>query len=196
MSQLYRGVESLQGHLQSKYLLPINQIGQRYNGWVDDSTTILQQAFNNLREGVRGSGVVQQAQEEMAPYLARLFGGSDDPANALLGNIFLRTGTQLERVNDVLARNNVLETTAEGLTRSPDEYFDLGLAVERLGPNPTNKEIMDEVANQWKSWDIKDPIQFLDRMYKSAVQLSAEAGYVNKFVQEGITLGVVSKTPS
>jgi hypothetical protein len=195
VSQLYRGVESLQGHLQSKYLLPINQIGKRYNGWVDDSTTILQQAFNNLREGVRGSGVVQQAQEEMAPYLARLFGGSDDPANALLGNIFLRTGTQLERVNDVLARNKVLETTAEGLTRSSDEYFDLGLAVERLGPNPTNKEIMDEVANQWKTRDIKDPIQFLDRMYKSAVQLTAEAGYVNKFVQEGITLGVVSKTP-
>ena len=195
VSQLYRGVESLQGHLQSKYLLPINQIGQRYNGWVDDSTTIAQQAFNNLRNNVRGSGIVGEAQEAMAPYVARLFGGSEDPANALLGNIFLRTGTQLDRVNDVLARNNVLETTAEGLTRSPDEYFDLGLAAERLGPNPTNKEIMDEVANQWKSWDIKDPIQFLDRMYKSAVQLVGEAGYVNKFVQEGIALGVVSKTP-
>ena len=194
VSQLYRGVETLQGHLQSKYLLPINQIGQRYNGWVDDSTTILQQAFNNLRQGVRGSGVVQQAQEEIAPYLARLFGGSDDPANALLGNVFLRSGMQLERVNDVLSRNKVLETTAEGLTRSPDEYFDLGLATERLGPNPSNTEIMNEVANQWKTWDIKDPIQFLDRMYKSAVQLTAEAGYVNKFVQEGITLGVVSKT--
>ena len=196
ISQLHRGVESLQGHLQSKYLLPINQIGQRYNGWVDESTTILQQAFNNLRQNVPGTGVVGQAQEELAPYVARLFGGgaADDPANALLGNIFLRTGIQLDRVNEVLARNKVLETTADGLTRSPDEFFDLGLAAERLGPNPTNADVMAEAASQWKTWDIKDPIQFLDRMYKSAVQLSGEAGYVNKFVQEGIELNVVSKT--
>jgi hypothetical protein len=121
ISQLYRGVESLQGHLQSKYLLPINQIGQRYNGWVDETTTILQQGLNNLRNNVRGSGVAGEAQEAMAPYFARLFGGSEDPANALLGNIILRTGIQLERVNEVLAQKKVLETTAEGLTRSSGE---------------------------------------------------------------------------
>jgi hypothetical protein len=195
VSQLYRGVESLQGHLQSKYFLPINQLGIRYNGWVDDTTTIAQQAFNNIREGVKGSGIVGEAQEAMVPFVARLFGGSAHKANALLGNIFLRRGTQIPRVNEVLARNKVLETTAEGLTRSPDEYFDLGLAAERLGPNPSNADVMAEVAAQWKTWDIKDPVQFLDRMYKSAVQLTGEAGYVNKFVQEGLALGVVSKTP-
>jgi hypothetical protein len=195
ISQLYRGVESLQGHLQSKYLLPINQIGQRFNGWVDETTTVIQQGFNNLRNNVRGSGIAGQAQEAMAPYVARLFGGSEDPANALLGNIILRTGIQLERVNEVLAQKKVLETTAEGLTRGPDEYFDLGLAKERLGPNATNADIMNEVAAQWKTWDIKDPIQFLDRMYRAATQLVAEAGYVNKFIQEGITLGIVSKKP-
>jgi hypothetical protein len=195
ISQLYRGVESLQGHLQSKYLLPINQIGQRYNGWVDETTTILQQGLNNLRNNVRGSGVAGEAQEAMAPYFARLFGGSEDPANALLGNIILRTGIQLERVNEVLAQKKVLETTAEGLTRSSGEYFDLGLAKERLGPNATNADIMNEVASQWKTWDIKDPIQFLDRMYRAATQLVGEAGYVNKFIQEGVALNVVSKTP-
>jgi hypothetical protein len=195
VSQLYQGTESLQGHFQSKYLLPINQLGLKYNGWVDGTTTILQQAFNNIRQGIKGSGVVGQAQEEMAPYIARLFGGSDDPANALLGNIFLRTGTQLERVNDILSQKKVLETTAEGLTRGPDEYFDLALAAERLGPNPKRSDVMAEAASQWRTWDIKDPIQFLDRMYKAAAQLTAEAGYVNKFVQEGIALDVVSKTP-
>jgi len=195
VSQLYRGVESLQGHLQSKYNIPINQLGIKYNGWVDDTTTINQQAFNNIRNGVEGSGVVGKAQEAMAPFIARLFGGSEGRANALLGNIFLRGGTQIQRVNEVFSRNKVLETTAEGLTRSPDEYFDLGLAAERLGPNASNEDIMAEVAAQWKTWDIKDPVQFLDRMYKAAVQLVAEAGYVNKFVQEGIALNVVSKTP-
>jgi hypothetical protein len=195
ISQLYRGVESLQGHFQAKYLLPINQIGIKYNGWVDETTTIVQQGFNNLRQGVKGSGVVQQVSDEMAPYVARLFGGSNDKANGLLGNIFLRTGIQLERVNEVLAQKKILDTTADGLTRSPDEYFDLGLAKERLGPNATNKEIMNEVAEQWKTWDIKDPVQFLDRMYRAASQLVAEAGYVNKFIQEGVALKVVSKTP-
>ena len=195
ISQLYRGVESLQGHLQSKYLLPINQIGQRFNGWVDETTTVLQQGLNNIREGVRGTGLAGQAQEAMDPYFARLFGGNSGKANGLLGSVFLRTGIQLERVNEVLAQKKVLETTAEGLTRGPDEYFDLGLAKERLGPNATNEEIMNEVAAQWKTWDIKDPIQFLDRMYRAATQLVAEAGYVNKFVQEGVALGVVSKKP-
>jgi hypothetical protein len=195
ISQLYRGVESLQGHLQSKYLLPINQIGQRFNGWVDDSTTIVQQALNNIRQGVRGDGVVGQAQDALDPYFARLFGGSQDPANALIGSVILRTGVQLERVNDVLSQKKILETTAEGLVRGPDEYFDLNLAKERLGPNATNKDIMDEVASQWKTWDIQDPIQFLDRMYRASIQLAGEAGYMNKFVQEGIALGIVSKTP-
>jgi len=195
VSQLYRGVESLQGHLQSKYLLPINQIGKQYNGWVDDSTTVLQQGYNNIRTGVPGTGIVGQAQEAMAPYFARLFGGSSDPANALLGNIFLRTGAQLERVNQILAQKRVLETTAEGLARAPEEYFDLGLAVEKAGPNATQEDIMNAVADQWRTWDVQDPIQFLDRMYKAAVQVSAEAGYVGKFTQEAISLGVASREP-
>ena len=200
ISELLHGKENKIGYLYDEYLIPINQLGKEYNGFVDDSTTILQQAYNNIKNGVQGTGLVGEAQTKLAAFMARMFDVSGQPENAVLGNIFLRNMTGIERVNEVLARNDVLRTTAEGIVRSPDEYFDLAKAAEdaaaAAGGKPIQQEdIMRALADQWKTWDVQDPVYFMDKMYRSAIQLVGEVSYMNDFIRQADALGFVSTKP-
>ena len=199
ISRMYHGQENLNHALSRELFEPIAQIGKKpeYNGFVGEGqTTILQEAFNAIREGRQATGVAGQAQQEMLPFVSKFFNTGDNINNSLMGNIILRGGANLDRVNQVLAGKRVLETTADSIARTPDEYFDLGAVFEKLGDNAKPEDILNELADQWKTWDVRDPMLFLDRMIRATSQLIAETGYVSKMLDESLALGLASKTPA
>lgn len=193
VSQLFRGTENLQGWLQGLYLGPIAQLGKKYNkllGSKDKARTELQQAYNNLVSGVKPTTEIEK---DLAQYVGRILPIGDAINDPILGNIFFRTAASIKRVNEILKQRRVLDTTSGEAVSLPEEFFDIGAVYEKLGANASQKEIMEELALQFRSWDVKDPIQFLDRMYRAATQLAAEAGYVTKFQDEAIELGLATR---
>ncbi len=197
VAQMYRGVENIQGQLSREILLPVGMIGQKYKGFVDEArtTTIVQEAFNAIRDGRRATGVAGEAQDELTPFFGMFFNLDGNIKNALVGNLLLRQGASLERVNEVLSARRVLETTSGKVAKTPDEYYDLGKIAEELGPDPRPEDVLNALSEQWKSWDIQDPINFLDRYTRAVSQVVGEATYVTAFRAEGLAFGWASTVP-
>jgi len=197
VKQRYSSMENIQERLAREILQPVAQIGKKYAGFADEAktTTIVQEAFNAIRNGTKASGPAGQAQEELLPLFGKFFNLDGNTSNSLMGNLILRLGGSLERVNEVLATRRVLETTSGKIPRTPDEYYDLGKIAEELGPNPTPEQIMNSLSEQWKTWDIQDPINFLDRYTRAVSQVVGEVVYVTGFRAEAIALGLASTKP-
>lgn len=195
VSRMYGGQENIHHMFQAELFGPIGQLGKKYNGYVDESTTVLQEAWNAIRGSYQAQGVAGQAQQELLPFVGKFFNLDGNPANSLIGAAVIRGGANLDRVNQVMASKRVLETTADSVVRAPDEYFDLGKVVEKLGPNASTEDIVRELGEQWKTWDVRDPILFLDRMTRATTQLIGESGYVSKMLDESLDLVLASRTP-
>lgn len=197
VKQRYSSIENIQERLAREILQPVAQIGKKYTGFADEAktTTIVQEAFNAIRNGTQASGEAGRAQRELLPLFAKFFNLGGDTANSLMGNLILRQGGSLERVNEILAARRVLETTSGKIAKTPDEYYDLGKIAEELGPNPTPEQVMNALSEQWKTWDIQDPINFLDRYTRAVSQVIGETVYVSGFRAEALALGLASIKP-
>ena len=96
-----------------------------------------------------------------------------------LGNVFLRTTSDVNLVNAMLK--------AKGI----DEVFDLDLAKQMMAEN---KMSLDEaLAGQWRNWDVKDPLDFMHRMSLARQELAFNKGTAMSFMQMARDLGAVSK---
>lgn len=199
VKQLFDGAENIQEKLALKLLIPLNQIGQKleYKGFVDTgkTTTVIQEAYNAMREGRKAAGAAGKAQEELTPLFARFFNLDGNPENSLMGNLLVRQGTSLERVNEILSRRKVLETTSGKIAKAPDEYYDLGKIAEELGPNAKPEDVMNALSEQWKTWDVQDPILFLDRYTRAVSQAVGESTYVTGFVSQSAKFNLLSTKP-
>jgi hypothetical protein len=160
-------------------------------------TSVLQQAVRNVQQGVKSAegSVLRNAEDQVRPMLTRFFDMSDDMQNVLLGNAFFRTGAGWESINSVLAYNNVTKTPPGGV------FFDFDLALANATKTaktkgaPTQDEIMQAMLEQWRTWEIDDPINFLYTTNRAMVQLSAEVGFVTGFKKKAIETGVGSYVP-
>lgn len=197
VAQMYKGVENIQGQLAREILVPIAMLGQKYKGFVDEArtTTIAQEAFNAIREGRKATGIAGEMQTELLPFFGKFFNLDGVAGNALMGNLLLRQGASLERVNEILSSRRVLETTSGKVAKTPDEYYDLGKVAEELGPNPKPEDVLNALSEQWKTWDIQDPINFLDKYTRAISQVIGEATYVTAFKAESLGMGLASTTP-
>jgi hypothetical protein len=169
-------------------------------------TTVLQQAFINVQRGIRSTPgtSLREAEDSVRPMLARFFDQTDEAQNALLGNAFFRTGAGREAINSIMEYNKVLGST-NGLAKTPPRgiFFDEDLAFKMANDkakeagraSATSDEVMQELLNQWKTWDVQDPIEFMFSINRAMVQLSAEVGFVTAFKQRAIAEGVGSLTP-
>ena len=160
-------------------------------------TTVLQQAINNVQKGIKSTEgtVLREAEDQIRPMLARFFDMSDDIQKVLLGNAFFRTGAGWDAINSTLSYNTVTKTPPAGV------FFDYDLALENAAKvakkpgAPTQDEIMQSMLEQWRTWEIDDPIDFMYRINRAMVQLSAEVGFVTGFKRKAIETGVGSYIP-
>lgn len=175
-------------------------------------TSVLQQAMRNVQNGVKSPAgtVLRKAEDDVRPMMARFFDQSDNIQNALLGNAFFRTGAGREAINDVLGYGEVLGTKGPPRGIFFDEDLAFKSATEKLAAEnarrlargeeikktkPNSDDVLDELLNQWKTWDIEDPIDFMYRINRAMVQLSSEVAYVTAFKQKAFQTGVGSYKP-
>jgi hypothetical protein len=173
---------------------------------------VLEQAFKNVQSGTRSAegSVLRKAEDDIRPLMSRFFDQTDDMQNVLLGNAFFRTGAGREAFNDVFEYNAVLGKSGGAAKLPPNGFFfdqDLAFksAAERLVRRneelvaagkkpgrtaPTQEEITGELLNQWKTWDVEDPIGFMYAVNRAMVQLSSEVSFITQFKQKAIELGL------
>jgi len=192
-------------HMVSKQLLtPLRALARNndyYKPVLEGSkTSVLKQAFINVQRGIRSSegSILRKAEDDIRPMIAKIFDTTDEVQNMLLGNAFFRTGAGVDAINAVLDYNKILG----GKTGPGGVFFDLDLAqktaaqVAKAAKRPmTADDVNAAMMSQWKTWQVDDPIDFLARLNKAAVQISSEVGFVNAFRMKAIAQGVGSNTP-
>jgi len=178
---------------------------------------VFEQAFKNVQTGTRSAEgtVLRKAEDDFRPMLARFFDQTDDMQNVLLGNAFFRTGAGRESINEIFEYNSVLGKLGDGAKLPPNGlFFDQDLAIKTATDKlvkaseslvaagkkpgrtvPTQEEITGELLNQWKTWDVERPFDFMYAVNRAMVQLSTEVSFVTQFKQKTFELGLGSTRP-
>jgi hypothetical protein len=179
--------------------------------------TVLEQAFKNVQSGIKSAEgtVLRKAEDDVRPLMARFFDQTDELQNVLLGNAFFRTGAGREAINSVFEYNSVLGKSGGAAKLPPNGlFFDQDLAFKSAADKlikanealvaagkkpgrtvPTQEEITGELLNQWKTWDVVDPIGFMYAVNRAMVQLSTEVSFVAQFKEKAFQLGLASSKP-
>ena len=179
--------------------------------------TVLEQAFRNVQAGTRSAegSVLRKAEDDIRPMMARFFDQTDELQNVLLGNAFFRTGAGREAINSVFEYNAILGKSGSAAKLPPSGvFFDQDLAIKTATEKlvkaneglvaagkkpgrtvPTQEEITGELLNQWKTWDVEDPIGFMYAVNRAMVQLSTEVSFVTQFKEKALQLGLGSSRP-
>jgi hypothetical protein len=209
-SRLFYAIMNNMAFVNKPYLKSLKAI-MNTKKFMDDlpgsNKKVIQQAFINIQRGIRSTPgtTLREAEDNVRPLLARFFDMTDEAQNALLGNAFFRTGAGREAINSIMEYNKVLGST-NGLAKTPPRgiFFDEDLAFKMANDKAkeagraaaTGDEVMQELLNQWKTWDVQDPLEFMYSINRAMVQLSAEVGFVTAFKQRAIAEGVGSLKPS
>lgn len=133
----------------------------------DIDGTLSATAFRNLQQGVASSNPqTAELEQMMAGVLGDFF---DLEAAGSLGNSFLRISGKEDVVNAALASKGIKhEFVADG-------------------PVP--------VPEQWKEWDITDPLDFMHRMNLAREELAINAGVARSFLSLAKKTGAYSDAP-
>ncbi len=168
--------------------------------------SVLQRAFKNVQAGTKSpeGTILRESEDQVRPMMSRFFDQTDELQNILLGNAFFRTGAGREAINSVLDYNAVLGKSG-GASKTPPSgvFFDEDLAVKTATARavedgrkvPTPEEINQELFNQWKTWDVEDPIGFMYAINRAMIQLSSEVSFVTSFKQKAMQLRLASTKP-
>lgn len=162
----------------------------------DGKTTVLQQAFRQIQSGTYGPQATRELSEafnDLQKYVGLLFDLSGKPENTLLGNAFFRTGAGIQYINRILEQYRVLGDV-EGVAKLPigGVFFDIDKANDLIRTGRSNRSLLEEASEQWRTWEITDPIQFIGRMNAALGRVAAEVSFVEKFVNKASKYGLVS----
>jgi hypothetical protein len=139
------------------------------------------EAFRNLQRGVISSNAEHAAAAEAyRPLVDQLFGTGHE-AN-LKDNAFFRNATAVYHLNKVLQQKGLGE-----------HLVDVAAAVD--ASKVSKKSIIDEVANQWMTHDVKDPSEYLNKMFSTLVQVNAHHTLAMDVISKAKLYGAFSETP-
>ena len=165
---------------------------EEYAKYLDDGkTTVLMQGFRNLqRPGVSSPAntILRAVEDDLSKHMAMLFDLSPNNANAVLGNQFFRTGAGMEYINDMLGQYRVL---GDNVTPPNGIYFDIGQASDAVRKGQASDKLT-AAANQWRTWNVKDPVEFIGRMNAAAGRMAADVSFVEKFLSKAKSFNLVS----
>lgn len=119
----------------------------------------LNAAFSAYKRGeVPIEPAAKAAYDDMAQAVNFLF----DTKDPLMGALW-RTGAGVDEINKALKM--------KGITHA----FDEAKAAESIKqPGALNKDKWSELADQWRTWDIADPLNFLDRAHQALSGVAAK----------------------
>lgn len=159
----------------------LTALNRSYSGLVEGTTTtVLQQAMRDIQSGVVSANPqIQAAADGLSKTLGEMFDLTDKPS--LLGNAFFRENINIHHLNDAL--------DAAGM----EHLFDVEKAATDATANGT--EFLDEISQQWKGWDIKDPVDFSMKMYSALTRVNGDASIGQTFTRMATDLGKASSVP-
>lgn len=169
----------------------LNKLGRKYNQVLDaKGTSVVERAFQLIQKGIRPTASEPQvlaAWGDLMRHAGKIFDTSPDAVNSILGNQFLRTGQGVEYANDILGSYRVL---GDNVTPPNGVYFNLEEA--RAAAKISGRDVMEEAAEQWRTWPIKDPVEFLAKLNAAAGRMAADITFVEKFIARAGDYGLTS----
>lgn len=144
---------------------------------ISDDPNLLQNVFAAIQRGESyGSDEAVKGLDEMIRGVLGDFFDLD--ASGSMGNVFLRTTAQPELVNAMLKQKGI------------DQAFDLGLAKKTAAAKGIPLD--QALADQWKSWKVTDPLDFMHRMSQARQELAFNKGAALSFMDMARSKGAVS----
>jgi len=139
-------------------------------------------AFQSIQKGVLSPDpVVAGAAADLADIAGQIFGGTG--RSALIDNSFFRSNASIHHANAVI----------EFYFKNGDYLFDADKAAEAA--KLSGRTVMEEAAEQWRTWDIKDPADFLNRMYTGLAKVNADQSIAQAFQKLTTDMRLSSKVP-
>jgi hypothetical protein len=172
----------------------IEQIGKlvtKHGGVVKGATSTtnsltLKAAWNSLRTGAPiDNPAINAARADLEQIFGQLFDTTRQ--ESILGNVFFRNPVSVDHVNGELRAVGLRDAHGQEI------IFDIAAADAKSKANGT--DLMTEVIEQWRTWDIADPAEALLKLFAASERVSTRAiigQNFNKFTAEN---GLFSTTP-
>lgn len=150
----------------------INKAARR----ISPDQELLPSVFSGIQRGVT---FTDPKQAELADMIQGVLGDFFDlDAVGSMGNVFLRTTSQPELINAMLKQKGI------------DQAFDLDLA--RRTAAEQRIPLDQAISEQWRTWQINDPLDFMHRLSQARQELAFNKGTALSFVEMARGLGAVS----
>jgi hypothetical protein len=182
MKGLWQGVHGA-SVLSSSYLAKVNDDLSAMSKELGKDT--LDTAFSLIQKsGTHSDPKVLRAMKLLNEKLNLLW---DTQGDAVLGNAFLGTEPMVEHLNDLLRKN------FSGSNNKVPE-FNVSEAQELVDANP-GMTLGEALSVQWRSWDVSDAPDFVNRLMSAAVNVAEQRAVVNLFDTNMAKWGGSSTTP-
>ena len=173
---------------QGQFRRDLSALAKTHSGILEDGTTpILVQAMRDVQRGVSSQDPrVIDAENDLRQAVAQIF--DLGPDGSQLGNTFFRSNSGLSYLNSIMD----LPQFRTGF------QFDLAeaKAASRAAKAEGRKLSVREAAmDQWREWDIDDPLDFLDRMYGAGMKINTEWSVAQSFLRFGKQHDLVASAP-
>lgn len=173
-------------------ILSLRAINAKYGKMVDGKTSTLTRAWDLIRQGARPTAAepeVLAAWTDLMRHGSKLFNTKPDAVDSLLGNVFFRSNAGIDYINDLLDQYRIL---GENVTPPGGIYINIDEA--RRTKKLTGKTLLEAAADQWRTWPVTDPIDFLSRLNAAASRMASDVAFVEKFIAKAKTEGLAVGT--
>lgn len=208
---MYHASGILMRTLMSQQDAGLRKLAKKFGGAVEGTdTTQLQAAMRALQQRgavPKGNAAVAEVHGELRKYMSKLWDlNGKEP---VLGNAFFRNNPLgIDYLNRIFTSYKVLgdKTPADGIfldvAKAEKEITDLkalGMVRGRDGKMVDAFEdrggYLGVVFDQWRDWDIDDPLDFLRRLNNATLQMGTDVGVAQSFVRMAKDAGLTSATP-
>lgn len=196
---LYHKSGILMRTLMSRQDAGLRDLAKRFGGPVEGTeTTQLQAAMRALQQRAtpKGNAAVAEAHGELRKYMSRLWDlNGKEP---VLGNAFFRDNPLgIDYLNRMFTSYKVLgdKTPADGIFLDVAKAEAEVTALKKAGLFEDRGGYLGVVFDQWRDWDIDDPLDFLRRLNNATLQMATDVGVAQSFVRMAKNAGFTSATP-
>jgi hypothetical protein len=182
LNGLRQATQNIGGRFVQEQQRDLNKIARQFGARTSDQIveSPIPQAFRDLQRGiVNADPRVAGASRELGRVLDRIF-STQRPS--LLNNSFFRNASDAEYLNTMFR--------ASGL----GDLFDIPAAVNATRGQKQGA-LQNALAEQWRTWDVKDPVDFLSRLSNAAAQVAEHRAIVGSFHRMAVKNGLASQTP-
>jgi hypothetical protein len=155
-------------------------LSQKHSKMLDANTPVLTRAWDFIKRGVRPTGSepeVIAAWTDLMRHAGKMFNVGPNAVDNILGNEMFRTGAGIDYINDMLSQYRVL---GDDVTPPGGIYINMDEA--RNVARAKGITLLEAAADQWRTWPVKDPVDFLARMNAASIRMASDVAFVEKFI--------------